>query len=36
VPSNGDTTGITKSTINIGLHAPLTGTGTPFPTESFR
>ena len=36
VPTNGDTTGITKSTINIGLHAPLTGTGTPFPNSSFQ
>ena len=36
VPTGGDTTGITKSTINIGLHAPLTGTGTPFPNSSFQ
>ena len=36
VPTGGDTTGITSSTINIGFHAPLTGTGTPFPNESFR
>lgn len=36
VPSGGDTTGITKTTINIGLHAPLTGTGTPFPNSSFQ
>jgi branched-chain amino acid transport system substrate-binding protein len=35
-PSGGDTTGITSSTINIGLHAPLTGTGTPFPNTSFQ
>jgi hypothetical protein len=35
-PSGGDTTGITSSTINIGLHAPLTGTGTPFPNSSFQ
>lgn len=36
VPTGGDTTGITKTTINIGLHAPLTGTGTPFPNSSFQ
>ncbi|MDX6284964.1 MAG: branched-chain amino acid transport system substrate-binding protein [Frankiales bacterium] len=36
VPSGGNTTGITSSTINIGLHAPLTGTGLPFPNTSFR
>jgi hypothetical protein len=36
VPTGGDTTGITSSTINIGLHAPLTGTGTPFPNTSFK
>jgi branched-chain amino acid transport system substrate-binding protein len=35
-PHGGDTTGITSSTINIGLHAPLTGTGTPFPNSSFQ
>ena len=35
-PSGGDTTGITSSAINIGLHAPLTGTGTPFPNSSFQ
>jgi hypothetical protein len=36
VPTGGNTTGITASTINIGLHAPLTGTGLPFPNTSFR
>ncbi|MFL6238725.1 MAG: ABC transporter substrate-binding protein [Actinomycetes bacterium] len=36
VPTGGTTTGITSSTINIGLHAPLTGTGTPFPNNSFK
>jgi branched-chain amino acid transport system substrate-binding protein len=36
VPSGGDTTGITAKTINLGLHAPLTGTGTPFPNSSFQ
>ncbi|MBV9293223.1 MAG: ABC transporter substrate-binding protein [Frankiales bacterium] len=36
VPSGGTTTGVTASTINIGLHAPLTGTGTPFPNSSFQ
>ncbi|HEU5033868.1 MAG TPA: ABC transporter substrate-binding protein, partial [Mycobacteriales bacterium] len=36
VPHGGTTTGITNSTINIGLHAPLTGTGTPFPNNSFK
>jgi ABC-type branched-subunit amino acid transport system substrate-binding protein len=36
VPTGGDTTGVTSSRINIGLHAPLTGTGLPFPNESFR
>jgi branched-chain amino acid transport system substrate-binding protein len=36
VPTGGDTTGITAKTINIGLHAPLTGTGTPFPNTSFK
>src|SRR3954471_6978370 len=36
VPSGGDTTGVTSSSINIGLHAPLTGTGTPFPNSSFQ
>ncbi|MDQ1685180.1 MAG: branched-chain amino acid transport system substrate-binding protein [Frankiaceae bacterium] len=34
-PHGGDTTGITSSHINIGVHAPLTGTGTPFPNNSF-
>lgn len=33
--TGGDTTGVTKTTINVGLHAPLTGTGTPFPNSSF-
>lgn len=36
VPTGGNTTGITKSAINVGLHAPLTGTGTPFPNSSFQ
>jgi hypothetical protein len=36
VPHGGNTTGLTASTINIGLHAPLTGTGTPFPNSSFQ
>src|SRR5436190_17245283 len=36
VPTGGSTTGITASTISLGLHAPLTGTGTPFPNTSFR
>ena len=36
VPHAGDTTGVTSSTINIGLHAPLSGTGTPFPNSSFQ
>src|SRR5206468_2062146 len=35
-PSGGTTPGITASTVNIGLHAPLTGTGTPFPNSSFQ
>jgi len=35
-PHGGNTTGITSGTINIGLHAPLTGTGTPFPNSSFQ
>jgi hypothetical protein len=35
-PTGGTTTGISSSTINIGLHAPLTGTGTPFPNSSFQ
>jgi branched-chain amino acid transport system substrate-binding protein len=35
VPSGGTTTGVTASTINLGLHAPLSGTGTPFPNSSF-
>ncbi len=33
--AGGDATGITATDINIGLHAPLTGTGTPFPNSSF-
>ena len=33
--ANGNATGITATDINIGLHAPLTGTGTPFPVNSF-
>src|SRR4051794_23674394 len=36
LPHGGTTTGVTASTINIGLHAPLTGTGTPFPNSSFQ
>ncbi|MBV9486451.1 MAG: hypothetical protein JO246_10370 [Frankiaceae bacterium] len=36
VPTGGDSTGVTASTINLGLHAPLTGTGTPFPNTSFK
>lgn len=35
-PHGGNTTGITSSHINIGVHAPLTGTGTPFPNNSFQ
>lgn len=35
-PHGGTTTGVTSSTINLGLHAPLTGTGTPFPNTSFK
>ena len=35
-PHGGSTTGVTASSINIGLHAPLTGTGTPFPNNSFQ
>jgi hypothetical protein len=35
-PHGGDTTGVTASHLNIGLHAPLTGTGTPFPNNSFQ
>jgi hypothetical protein len=35
-PTGGTTTGISASTINLGLHAPLTGTGTPFPNTSFK
>jgi hypothetical protein len=35
-PRGGTTTGVTSSTINLGLHAPLTGTGTPFPNTSFK
>jgi branched-chain amino acid transport system substrate-binding protein len=34
-PHGGNTTGITSSSINLGVHAPLTGTGTPFPNNSF-
>ena len=34
-PHGGDTTGVSSSHINIGVHAPLTGTGTPFPNNSF-
>jgi hypothetical protein len=34
-PHGGDTTGVTSGHINIGVHAPLTGTGTPFPNNSF-
>jgi branched-chain amino acid transport system substrate-binding protein len=29
--AGGDATGVTKSTINIGIHAPQTGTGAPLP-----
>ena len=36
VPHGGTTTGVTSSTLNIGVHAPLTGTGTPFPNSSFQ
>jgi branched-chain amino acid transport system substrate-binding protein len=36
LPHGGTTTGITANTLNIGLHAPLTGTGTPFPNSSFQ
>ncbi|HVU72923.1 MAG TPA: hypothetical protein VHE83_08170 [Mycobacteriales bacterium] len=32
----GNSTGVTKTTLNIGAHAPLTGTGTPFPNTSFQ
>jgi hypothetical protein len=35
-PHGGSTTGITSGTIDIGVHAPLTGTGTPFPNNSFQ
>src|SRR6185312_309855 len=35
-PHGGSTTGVTASTINVGIHAPLTGTGTPFPNNSFK
>jgi hypothetical protein len=35
-PHGGSSTGVTAGTINIGLHAPLTGTGTPFPNTSFQ
>lgn len=35
-PHGGSTTGVTASTINVGIHAPLTGTGTPFPNSSFQ
>jgi len=35
-PHGGSTTGVTAGTINIGIHAPLTGTGTPFPNSSFQ
>jgi hypothetical protein len=31
VPTGGNTTGITSTTINIGVHAPQTGTGAPLP-----
>ncbi len=34
--SGGNATGVTGSAINFGLHAPLTGTGTPFPNTSFQ
>ena len=33
--AGGNATGVTSSAINIGIHAPLTGTGTPFPNASF-
>src|SRR3954447_17335850 len=36
LPHGGTTTGVPASTINIGVHAPLTGTGTPFPNSSFQ
>lgn len=35
-PTGGNSTGVTATTLNIGLHAPLTGTGTPFPNTSFK
>jgi hypothetical protein len=35
-PHGGGTTGISASQINVGIHAPLTGTGTPFPNNSFK
>ena len=35
-PHGGSTTGINAGTINVGIHAPLTGTGTPFPNNSFK
>jgi hypothetical protein len=35
-PHGGSTTGVTAGTINVGIHAPLTGTGTPFPNSSFQ
>ncbi len=35
MPTGGSTTGVSATTIDIGLHAPLTGTGTPFPNSSF-
>jgi hypothetical protein len=34
-PHGGSTTGVTAGHITIGVHAPLTGTGTPFPNNSF-
>ncbi|MDQ1687801.1 MAG: branched-chain amino acid transport system substrate-binding protein [Frankiaceae bacterium] len=34
-PTGGDTTGISASNISIGVHAPISGTGTPFPNNSF-
>jgi hypothetical protein len=35
-PHGGSTTGVSAGTINVGIHAPLTGTGTPFPNNSFK
>lgn len=34
--TGGNSTGVTASALNIGIHAPITGTGTPIPNTSFQ